>query len=457
MLSDVKHTITDFGIGTSVTKGEGLHIKIGVSSVESDLPITISDSMTNEEIREKVGNSPLADALIDSLSNGCKTIYAMPVQSSEDGDITEISKNITGGTIVVDGKPTNAFKLKVVIVNSGELNQGVFKYYLNDLESDEITIPLNGTYSLNGYGVNIKFTGTLNANDYIEVSTSRPKTNIQNVLKVLEYIKNSSLNFEFIHIVGESGKEVWSSLAVEEENFFNKVKKPCIFVCEARNLQDSENIDEYTEYLRNERKGIISRGLQVIASRCTYMRDGKLVEENAASKIMGLYAISKVQQSIGQVDIFDIKGLLEIMPKGIENVSSELDDLGYTVIRKYAGADGIFVNNARTFAKVGSDYEYVERTRTMYKAVRETLKTATNKLHSQIDMSNIEVSLKQITEFINVPVEKMVENKELSYARVIIPEGQDILATSNFKFKIRAVPIGILREIEIDMGFENNN
>ena len=457
MLSDVKHTITDFGIGASVTKGEGLHVKIGVSSVESDLPITISDSMTNEEIREKVGNSPLADSLIDSLSSGCKTIYAMPVQSSEDGDITEISKNITGRTIVVDGKPTNAFKLKVVIVNSGELNQGVFKYYLNDLESNEITIPQSGTYSLNGYGVNIKFTGTLNANDYIEVSTSRPKTNIQNVLKVLEYIKNSSLNFEFIHIVGESGKELWSSLAVEEENFFNKVKKPCIFVCEARNLQDSENIDEYTEYLRNERKGIISRGLQVVVSRCTYMRDGKLVEENAASKIMGLYAISKVQQSIGQVDIFDIKGLLEIMPKGIENISSELDELGYTVIRKYAGADGIYVNNARTFAKIGSDYEYVERTRTMYKAVRETLKTATNKLHSQIDMSNIEVSLKQITEFINVPVEKMVENKELSSARVIIPEGQDILATSNFKFKIRAVPIGILREIEIDMGFENNN
>lgn len=53
----------------------------------------------------------------------------------------------------------------------------------------------------------------------------------------------------------------------------------------------------------------------------------------------------------------------------------------------------------------------------MYKAVRETLITATLKLHSQVDMSNPEVSLKQITEFINVPVEKMVENKELSSAR----------------------------------------
>lgn len=57
------------------------------------------------------------------------------------------------------------------------------------------------------------------------------------------------------------------------------------------------------------------------------MRGGKEVEENVASKIMGLYAKSSVQQSIGQVDSFDIQGLLGIMPKGIENVNSELDDL----------------------------------------------------------------------------------------------------------------------------------
>lgn len=457
MLSDVKHTITDFGIGSSVTKGEGLHIKVGVSNIKSDVPITITDNMTNDEIREKVGNSPLADGLIDSLFGGCKTIYAMPVKVAEDGAIKEESKNLTTGTIAIEGKPTNAFKLKVVVVNSGALNVGIFKYYLNGLESDELTIPQNGTYSVDGYGVNIKFTGDNFVKDeYIEVSTTRPKTNIANILQALEYVKKSSLNFEFIHILGESEKEVWSSLVVEEQNFFDKYKKPCIFVCEARKIQEAENIDQYTEYLRNEKKGIVSRGLQVVVSRATYMRDGKEVEENVASKIMGLYAKSKVQQSIGQVDSFDIKGLLEIMPKGIENVNSELDDLGYTVVRTYAGAEGIYVNNARTFAKVGSDYEYVERTRTMYKAVRETLITATLKLHSQVDMSNPEVSLKQITEFINVPVERMVENKELSSARVIIPEGQDILATSNFKFKIRAIPIGILREIEIDMGFENN-
>nr|WP_317357896.1 DUF2586 family protein [uncultured Tyzzerella sp.] len=457
MLSNVKHTITDFGIGSSVTKGEGLHIKVGVSNTESNIPITITDAMTNDEIREKVGNSPLADSLIDSLSSGCRIIYAMPVKVSENGAIKEESKNLTTGTIAVEGNPTNAFKLKVVIVNSGALNVGIFKYYLNDLESDELTIPQNGTYSIDGYGVNIKFTGENFVKDeYIEVSTTRPKTNIANILETLEYIKKSSLNFEFIHILGESEKEVWASLVVEEQNFFDKYKKPCIFVCEARKIGDEETIDQYAEYLRNEKKGIISRGLQVVVSRATYMRDGKEVEENLASKIMGLYAKANVQQSIGQVDSFDLVGVLELMPKGMENINSELDDLGYTVAITYAGVEGAYINNARTFAKVGSDYEFVERTRTMYKAVRETLITATLKLHSQVDMSNPEVSLKQITEFINVPVERMVENKELSSARVIIPEGQDILATSKFKFKIRAIPIGILREIEIDMGFENN-
>lgn len=191
MLSNVKHTITDFGIGSSVTKGEGLHIKVGVSNIESNIPITITDAMTNDEIREKVGNSPLADSLIDSLSSGCRIIYVMPVKIAENGAIKEESKNLTTGTIGVEGNPTNAFKLKVVVVNSGALNVGIFKYYLNDLESDELTIPQNGTYLIDGYGVNIKFTGENFVKDeHIEVSTTRPKTNIANILEALEYIKN---------------------------------------------------------------------------------------------------------------------------------------------------------------------------------------------------------------------------------------------------------------------------
>lgn len=459
MKGDVKHIITDFGIGTSVTKGEGLHVKLGVSNVESDIVLTVTDAMTKEEIREKLGYSPLADSVIDSLSAGCSTIYALPLKVVTQGSITELEKKFaSGGTITVEGKPTNDYKIKVIITGTGGRNTGAFKYYIDDLESDEFTIPQAGVFEIKNIGLKINFSEhDFAVNDTVTYSTTKPSTNNQNILEALEILKNSSLEFEFIHIACETEKELWATISVEEENFFDKFYKPCIFVCEARNLKENETIDQYAQYLRNQKKGVTSRGLQVVAGRCTYMREGKKVNINSGSLIMGLYAKSKVQQSIGQVDIFDIKGALDVVPRGAENIISEMDDLGYTMVRTYSGVEGIYVNNARTFAKAGSDYEYTERTRTMYKAVRETRKTALLKMHSQVDMSSVEKSLKQITEFINVPVEKMVENKELASARVEIPKGQDLLATSKLIFKIRAVPIGILRQIEIDMGFENNN
>ncbi len=87
MQGDVKHIITDFGLGTSTVKGEGVHIKLGVSHIESNVPITINNTMTSDDIRNKLGKSPLSDSLIDSINAGVETVYAMPIKKSVDGEI----------------------------------------------------------------------------------------------------------------------------------------------------------------------------------------------------------------------------------------------------------------------------------------------------------------------------------------------------------------------------------
>ena len=461
MLKDVVHKITDYGLGSSTVKGEGVHIKIGVSEVESNVPITITHTMEGDEIRELLGYSPLSDSIIESLNAGCSTIYAMPVKSGIDGTIKTDASKITGtGVIEVEGKPTHAYNITVKITASGKRNEGAFKVYIENGESiEEAMIPDDGEYLIPTTGLKLKFSeGQYNVGESVQITTTKPRMNNEGVLEALSIIKDLSINFEFIHIVGESEKDLWAALSIEGDKFFDTYYKPCIFVCETRGIKADEKLAEYMQYLREQRQGVISRNLQVVPARVSYMREGVKADINAASLIMGLHARANVQQSIGEVAVFDITGALEILPSGIESYISELDDLGYTTLRQYAGVEGIYVNNSRTFAKTGSDYVYTERVRTMYKAVRETRKTALLKMHSQVDASSetaLQKSLKAITEFINVPVERMVANKELSSARVIIPEGQDILGEEKLRFKIRAVPIGILREIEIDMGFEN--
>lgn len=458
MKKDVKHTITDFGIGASTVKGEGVHIKLGVSHIPSNIPLTITATMDAVKIREKLGDSPLADSCIDSINSGCSMIYALPVVAGIEGAVTEKEKSLSGtGTITLSGTPYNEHSIEIIITSTGDKNIGAFKYIVDGgEESEEETIPSTGTYAIEITGLTINFgDGVFNKDDKVIFECSDPKMTNQGVLDALEKIKNQNLHFEFIHIAGATEKALWAALAVEGEKFFDVYFKPCVFVCEVRNKNDEESLDEYAQYLREQKEGIISRNLQVVSHRLSFTRGAEVVNINAASIIMGLHARSRVQQSIGEVAEFDIKGALQILPEGIEDFTSELDDLGYTTLREYSGIEGIYVNNSRTFAKEGSDYAYTERVRTMYKAVRETRKTALTKMHTQVDLSNLEASLKAIVEFINVPVERMVEEKELSSARVEIPEDQDILGTEKLYFKIRAVPIGILREIEIDAGFEN--
>ena len=66
MFGDVNVKVEDGNLGRSSSTGTGTSIKIGISNVESKSPILISGTMNAKKIKEKVGNTPLADACIDA-------------------------------------------------------------------------------------------------------------------------------------------------------------------------------------------------------------------------------------------------------------------------------------------------------------------------------------------------------------------------------------------------------
>ena len=64
-LRDVTFVVEDGSLGNSGSTGTGVHVKIGASPVETTVPILITGSMKPEQMKEKLGLSPLADACID--------------------------------------------------------------------------------------------------------------------------------------------------------------------------------------------------------------------------------------------------------------------------------------------------------------------------------------------------------------------------------------------------------
>lgn len=469
MLRDVKTTITDGGLAAGGTKGEGIHFKIGVSPVGAAEPIRINGTMNAKSIKEKLGMSPLADACMLSVENGSNIIYCIPVQGSVAGTIKEIQKSGLGkGNCTVEGKPYNDYDIAIRFEKQGGFNQAVFRYSIDNefSYSDEITLSLNGEFELPQTGLKLKFTedavdkaSSFQVGDSYKFSTTAPQMTNQDALTALEKMRASNISFEYVHIVGESTKTLWSALAIEAEKLLSEYHKPLFFILEARRQTPEEKtIDEYVQYLVGEQKGLISYDIQVVAARSLYTRmDGSTKDINNAGIVCGLYSKARVCQSIGETKVFSIpeNKMLKLLPEGIENYISALDEAKYLTFRKYEGLENFYVTNARMMAAEGSDYQYAERVRVKNKIVRETRKEALLQLQSEVDMSDPEGSLQAIAKFIETPLDKMTTNKEISSARIVIPEGQDVLTTEKLKLLIRYVPKGYIRELEIDLGMEN--
>ena len=96
-MGDVNTQVKDGMLGRSdAAAGRGVHVKVGVSSVTSDAPITLKGTMSPEEIKGLLGDCPLADACITSAEWGATDMRVVPVASTTDGTIGTITHTGTG-------------------------------------------------------------------------------------------------------------------------------------------------------------------------------------------------------------------------------------------------------------------------------------------------------------------------------------------------------------------------
>lgn len=465
-LRDVRHEVTDGLLGISTEKGQGVHVKIGVSPIVSDTPIIITGNMTVDKIRQRLGNSPLADKVMDSVEHGSARVLCLPVSATTAGTISAVSSGSVGdGTLELTGSPYNAFDIIFKITGQGGLNAATFVYSIDGghTYSGELTIPLDGVFSINDTGLTARFTadaGNFEVDDVFMCKTTAPQMTNGDVLTAIEKLKTMNDDFEFVHIVGESSPQLWSAVAAQQLILANEYHKPMFFMLEAYNIRDEEMVEDYAFRLEADRKLVKNYDIQVVAARSLYRgMDGITREINNAGIVAGMYAKAKVSQSIGETAVFAIDSQLmqELRPVGIDEYIGVLDAASYLTFRQYDGLEGYYVTNARMMSPEGSDYRYAEDVRVKNKIIRKTRKEALLQLQSDVDMEDVDGDLSAKAQFIQAPLEDMVKDKEISSVQITVPEGQDILVTETMQVIIRYAPRGKIREIVIDLGVRNPN
>ena len=485
MLRDVTHNVTDGLLGFATATGDGLHLKIGVSPVVSDAPVIVTGDMDAAKIKARLGLSPLADAVMDAVQWGASRVYCLPVSATTAGTVGNVTRTGDGGGgMTVDGSPTNAFSVSVKITAQGGLNSAAFMVSIDggNTYSDEITVPVTGNYALEGTGLTLKFAEAVEeaqkpssflVNDAYAFTTSAPTMTNGDVLAAIGKLKNFAQEYEFIHIVGESDLPLWQAVSEAQVQLRDVYHKPVFVMMEAAfptpgggedtpAAEGSENdLTDWALEMEAKHKKVKNYDVQVVAAWGRLVKlDGTTQIVNLAGVVSGLYAKAAVQVSIGKTRAeagFGIPKtkLLELIPAEYDSTIIELlDKAGYLTFREYDGLDDFYVYHTKMMSPDGSDFRYAEDVRIKNKIIRETRKEGLLILQDDIDLEDVQGELETRAKFMAAPLERMVENKEISSYQIIVPEGQEqtIIEDETMRVNIRYVSRGYIREIVVDLG-----
>ena len=102
----------------------------------------------------------------------------------------------------------------------------------------------------------------------------------------------------------------------------------------------------------------------------------------------------------------------------------------------------------------GSDYRYAEDVRVRNKIIREMRKKGLLLLNDDIDVEDIQNELEARAKFISIPLDRMVEDKEISsYETTVLPGHEEtFFEDETLWLKVRYKSRGYIREIDIDLG-----
>lgn len=185
---------------------------------------------------------------------------------------------------------------------------------------------------------------------------------------------------------------------------------------------------------------------------------------SALGDLLGAVSKAKVHQSVAWVEQFPTNIAVAAFGDGTKYrdldtaTIEELDADRFIFCRTYDGFAGTFFNDNHTLDLPTSDYAYISDVRTMDKAVRGIRSYLLPKLGRpmNVDASTGKLERTAVEHLIttgNKALEDMERDGELSGYKFDIDPDQNILSTSRVRGVIKNVPVGVMRNLDLEIGF----
>lgn len=187
----------------------------------------------------------------------------------------------------------------------------------------------------------------------------------------------------------------------------------------------------------------------------------------AGGTVLGCLSRAKVHENIGWVQNFNLTSGAELLTSVLsdgndvalvtDTVLNDLNDKGYMFFRRHQGISGMYVNDTFTATASTDDLYSIENNRTLNKAKREIRAALLPDLLSPLTVDDegrlAPDTIKYFENKVSNQLIAMQNAGELSSYDVFIDPEQNVLSTGKLIIKVRIVPRGVARQIEVNIGF----
>lgn len=233
----------------------------------------------------------------------------------------------------------------------------------------------------------------------------------------------------------------------------------------APKVTDVTQLESYAKAGRKNVSVVIAQdGEGVAAALYSDAANAAKASVSTLGDLLGAVSKAKVHQSIAWVEQFPTNIAVAAFGDGTKYrdldtaTIEELDAYRFIFCRTYEGFAGTFFNDNHTLDLPTSDYAYISDVRTMDKAVRGIRTYLLPKLGRpmKVDENTGKLERTTVEHLIttgNKALEEMERDGELSGYRFYIDPDQNILSTSRVRGVIKNVPVGVMRNLDLEIGY----
>lgn len=213
-----------------------------------------------------------------------------------------------------------------------------------------------------------------------------------------------------------------------------------------------------TENLYKPREGSFNRvGLVLAADEVI----GKIASP-AVAQVLGRAAKIAVNHSIARTKdgIIAVSGFLANgkTPEECDGVLNILNDAGYIFYRTFIGKNGYYLNDDCLAAPVDDDYSNLNLGRVIDKAIVITYGAYIDEIQDSVEVDDTGKLPQYLCSYFESKVENAVAanmQNEISNFKCFVDPAQNILSSGKLAISCKIVPKGILKKINVTLGFDN--